>query len=85
MTARNYQLAANGKLYLLTLRTVDAAADADLQSIANSFRFASPPVLPTPQAPAHRIRYYLMAAAAVVVLVGLGVGYYYYRQRQLYE
>jgi hypothetical protein len=85
LTARSYQIAANGKLYVISLRTVNAAADADLQAIANSFHFDSPPVLPTPQVPVHRIRYYLIAAAAVVVLVALGVGLYYYRQRQLYE
>jgi hypothetical protein len=86
MTARNYQVAANGKIYLLSLRTVTATGDADLQAIANSFRFDSPPVLPAPRMFPHRIRYYLIAAAAaVIVLVGLGVGIYYFRQRQLYE
>ncbi len=85
LMARSYQLAANGKLYLITLRTVDAGADADLQAIANSFHFDSPPTLPTPQVAGHRIRYYLAAAGGVVVLVALGAGFYYYRQRQLYE
>ena len=85
LMGRNYLIAANGKLYLITLRTVDAGADADLQAIANSFHFDSPPTLPTPQVAGHRIRYYLAAAGGVVVLVALGAGFYYYRQRQLYE
>ncbi len=85
LSARTYQVAANGKLYIISLRTVDAGTDADLQAIANSFRFAAPPVLPTPQAPVHRIRYILMAVAGVVVLVGAIVGYVIYRRRQIYE
>ncbi len=85
LMGRNYLIAANGKLYLLSLRTVDAAADTDLQAIANSFHFDIPPVLPVAQKPVHRLRYYAMAAAGVVVLVALGAGFYYYRQRQLYE
>ena len=84
LAALNYQVAANGKLYLISLRTV-SATDADLQAIANTFRFDRPPALPTPQLPVHRIRYYLIAAAAVAALVALGVGIYFYRQRQLYE
>jgi hypothetical protein len=83
--ARLYQVAANGKLYLISLRTLDPANDAELQAIANSFRFDTPPVLPVPHAPVHRIRYILMAVAAVLVIIGLGVGFYFYRQRQLYE
>jgi hypothetical protein len=83
--SRFYQVAANGKIYLITLRTFDASADASLQTIANSFRFDSPPVLPAPHAPEHRIRYYLMAGAGVLLVIGLGVGFYYYRQRQIYE
>jgi hypothetical protein len=83
---RLYQLAANGKLYLISLRTLDPSSDAELESIANSFRFDSPPVLPVPAAaPPHRLRYYLMAAAGVVVLIVAGIGFYYYRQRQIYE
>jgi hypothetical protein len=82
---RNYQVAGNGKIYILALRTVDNMGDVDLQTIAGSFHFDSPPVLPVPEAPKHRLRYYLAAAAGVLLLIGLGVGYYYYRQRQLYE
>ena len=82
---RNYQVAGNGKIYILALRSVDAMGDVDLQTIAGSFRFDSPPALPVPEAPHHRLRYYLAAAAGVLLLIGLGVGYYYYRQRQLYE
>jgi hypothetical protein len=82
---RNYQVAGNGKIYILALRSIDAMGDVDLQAIAGSFRFDSPPALPVPEAPRHRLRYYLAAAAGVLLLIGLGVGYYYYRQRQLYE
>jgi hypothetical protein len=82
---RNYQVAGNGKLYILALRTIDPMGDVDLQTVAGSFHFDSPPVLPVPEAPHHRLRYYLMTAAGVLVFIGLGVGYYYYRQRQLYE
>ena len=82
---RNYQVAGNGKIYILALRSVDAMGDVDLQTIAGSFRFDSPPALPVPEAPHHRLRYYLAAAAGVLLLIGLGVGYYYHRQRQLYE
>jgi hypothetical protein len=82
---RNYQVAGNGKIYLLALRSVDAMGDVDLQTIAGSFHFDSPPALPVPEAPHHRLRYILAAAAGVLLLIGLGVGYYYYRQRQLYE
>jgi len=82
---RNYQVAGNGKIYILALRSVDAMGDVDLQTIAGSFRFDSPPALPVPEAPHHRLRYYLAAAAGVLLLIGFGVGYYYYRQRQLYE
>jgi hypothetical protein len=82
---RNYQVAGNGKIYILALRSVDAMGDVDLQTIAGSFRFDSPPALPVPEAPHHRLRYYLAAVAGVLLLIGFGVGYYYYRQRQLYE
>jgi hypothetical protein len=85
MVGRNYQVAGNGKLYILALRTIDPTGDVDQQTIAGSFRFDSPPVLPVPEAPHHHLRYYLMAAAGVLVLIGLGLGYYFYRQRQLYE
>ena len=84
IVGRNYQLAGNGKIYILAMRTIDPMGDVDLQTIAGSFRFDSPPALPVPEAPHHRLRYYL-AAAGVLLLIGLGVGYYYYRQRQLYE
>jgi len=83
--SRLYQVAANGKLYLITLRTFDSSADSDLQGIANSFRFDAPPVLPVPRPPVHRLRYILLAGVGVLVLIGLGIGYYSYRQRQLYE
>ena len=83
--ARTYQVAANGKLYLLSLRTFDTTADADLQAIANSFRFATPPVLPTPTVPGHRIRYFLMAGAGAVALIAAIIGVVVYRRRQLYE
>jgi len=82
--ARNYQVAANRKLYLITLRTVDASADGDLQAIANSFRFDSPPVLPTLPVSHRNLKIALAAGAGVILLVGLGIGYYYYQQRQLY-
>ena len=82
---RNYQVTCNGKLYILAMRTIDPTGDIDLQTIAGSFKFDTPPALPVPEVRHHHLRYYLMAAAGVLVLAGLGVGYYFYRQRQLYE
>ncbi|HEY8994013.1 MAG TPA: PsbP-related protein, partial [Lacunisphaera sp.] len=76
--ARSYQVAGNGKIYLMAMRTVDPMADIDLQTIAGSFKFDAPPALPVPKPPVHRLRYYLLAAAGVLVLIGLGVGYYFY-------
>lgn len=82
---RSYEVAANGKLYLISLRTFDAASDGDLQGIANSLRFASPPVLPSPPVSHRWLKIALAAGGGVVLLVLAGVGIYYYRQRQLYE
>jgi len=43
-----YPIAVNGKYYVIALRTLDADKDPELQTIANSFRFTTPPTLPDP-------------------------------------
>ena len=43
---RAYAVAANGKVYVMSLQTLDTTLDYELQNIANSFQFPSPPELP---------------------------------------
>jgi hypothetical protein len=47
---RNYVISANDKVYGLLLETLDESTDTELLTIANSFRFLSPPQLPDPMA-----------------------------------
>ena len=43
---RAYAFAANGKIFVISLRTLDSTLDYELQNIASSFKFTSPPELP---------------------------------------
>jgi len=45
---RIYPIAANGKIYAVTVQSIDPDKDAELQAIANSLKFDSSPVRPDP-------------------------------------
>ena len=80
--ARAYQLAANGKLYLISGRAVNAAADADLATIVNSIIFTTPPELPTPPVRHRRLKIALAAAVGVGGLIAIVAVVVYLRRRQ---
>ena len=65
---RTYHLAANGKLFLLTLDAKDKGSDPVLQQIAESFRFDRPPELP---GPSDFFVHRLGEICGVVLLLGL--------------
>jgi hypothetical protein len=76
---RSYPIAANGKLYLLSLQTLDPANDSELQGIANSFRFSTPPDLPDASNPsaayrAGQIAGYAVALAAIFLIIRALIG-----------
>lgn len=53
---RAYAIAANGKIYVMSLQTFDSTLDYELQAIANSFHFTVPPRLPVvAQSSAYRL------------------------------
>ncbi len=81
---RLYQVAANGKLYLITLRTVDSASDPGLQTIAGSFRFDAPPTLPSPPVSHHWLKIALVAGAGVAVLAAIVIGILIQKRREQY-
>jgi hypothetical protein len=43
-----YAISANAKLYVISLQTMDASTETELQTIANSFHFITAPELPDP-------------------------------------
>lgn len=85
MLARAYAIAANGKLYLVMERTVDANADADLAAIANSLHFATPPELPKPPVSHRMLKIALAVGAAVAVLIAIVVAIVIFRRRRQEE
>jgi hypothetical protein len=82
MFARTYQIAANGKLYLISMRTVDATADGVLESIAHSLRFDTPPDLPKPPINHRTLKIALVVGAVAGGLVAFVVGIIIFRRRQ---
>jgi hypothetical protein len=82
VTARAYQLAANGKLYLISMRTLRPDGAADLDGIANSIRFSTPPELPKPPVSHRRLKIALAAGAAVVGVIVLVAIIIFVRRRR---
>ena len=69
-----YVTAANGQIYILSLQSMRADADADLQGIANSLRFTTPPVLPDPyqpKTPSDTIGYYVGLFIGVLAVISI--------------
>jgi hypothetical protein len=82
--AFTYQVAANGRIYLISMQTVDPSKQSDIEAIASSFRFTDPPVLPTPRVSHHLLKLVLLGAAGLFVVAAIGGVVYYLRQRQVY-
>ena len=66
--SRAYDLAADGKLFLLTLDATDKRTDPALQAMAESFRFNRPPEVP---GPSDFFVHRLGEIGGVVLLLGL--------------
>ena len=74
---QTYIVATKEKLYLVLTQSVDPAQSASLSTAAQSFRFATPPELPTPIVGHRRLKIALIAGAVVGGLAALvGVGLY---------
>jgi hypothetical protein len=76
VSSRTYNVAANGKMYMILLQSVDGAQDAALTTVINSLTFSSPPVVPAPHdtalaEKAGEITGYLIAILAVFVILRL--------------
>jgi hypothetical protein len=66
VSSHTYNVAANGKMYMFVMQSVDGAQDAALATIINSLAFSSPPVVPAPRAD--------IQAEKIGQLVGYAVG-----------
>jgi hypothetical protein len=71
-----YVTAANGQIYMLSLQSVKADADAEAEflGIANSLSFTAPPVLPDPNRPktqSERIGYYFGMFIGVLAVISI--------------
>ncbi len=82
---RNYQIAANGKLYLISLRTIDATLDGPDGGDCQFPPLRQPPDLPKPKVSRLWIKITLAVVAGVILIAGIGGLIYWQRQRQLYE
>jgi len=67
---RAYAIAANGKIYVISLQTLDSSLDYELQNIASTFKFMSPPELPVvAQNPAYKLGWFAGEVIFVILVL----------------